>query len=125
MEVLMTIEHSQPGTRWRGLGYLFGFPLYAVDFFVAAGEEEQRTGKFVERDFYSISTFVAAERHFVWAVSKGHEEREEDRAIKSRAALILAKYQKRRARYIGPGKRGVVKMLRDWLNDVGVCRSPA
>jgi len=48
MEVLMTIEHSQQSHRWRGLGYLFGFPLYGVDFFVAAGEEEQRTGKFVE-----------------------------------------------------------------------------
>jgi hypothetical protein len=117
MEVLMTIEHSQQNLRWRGLGYLFGFPLYAVDFFVAAGEEEQRTGKFVERDFYSIPTFVAAERRFVWAVPKGHEEREEDRAIKSRAAMILAEYQKWRARYVGPGKPGVVKMLRDWLNN--------
>jgi hypothetical protein len=125
MEVLMTIEHSQQSQRWRGLGYLFGFPLYAVDFFVAAGEEEQRTGKFVERDFYSIPTFVAAERQFVWAVPKGHEDRDEDRVIKSRAASILAEYQKRRARYIGPGKRGVTKMLRDWLNDSGACRSPA
>jgi hypothetical protein len=125
MEVLMTIEHSQESPRWRGFGYLFGYPLYAVDFFVSAGEEKQRTGKFVERDFYSLPTFVAAERQFVWAVPKGHEEREEDRAIKSRAALILAEYQKRRARYIGPGKRGVVKMLRDWLNDDGACRSPA
>jgi hypothetical protein len=79
----------------------------------------------VERDFYSIPTFVAAERQFVWAVPKGHEESEEDRAMKSRAALILAEYQKRRARYIGLGKRGVVKMLRDWHNDDGICRSPA
>ncbi len=125
MEVLMTIEHSHQSHRWRGLGYLFGFPLYAVDFFVAAGEGEQRTGKFVERDFYSIPTFAATERHFVWAVPKGHEEREEDHAMKDRAALILAEYQKRRARYVGPGKRGVIKMLRDWLNDGGVCRSPA
>jgi hypothetical protein len=117
MEVLMTIEHSQPSHRWRGLGYLFGFPPYAVDFFVAAGEEEQRTGKFVERDFYSIPTFVAAERHFVWAVPIGHEERKEDCTIKSRAELILAEYQKRRSRDIGPGKRGVVKMLRDWLGN--------
>jgi hypothetical protein len=125
MEVLMTIEHSQESPRWRGFGYLFGYPLYAVDFFVAAGEEKQRTGKFVERDFYSVPTFVTAERQFVWAVPKGHIEREEDRAIKSRAALILAEYQKQRARYIGPGKRGVVKMLRDWLKDEGACRPPA
>jgi len=46
-------------------------------------------------------------------------------AIKSRAALILAEYQKRRARYVGPGKRGVVKMLRDWLNDGRDRCSPA
>jgi hypothetical protein len=37
MEVLTTIEYSQPNIRWRGYGYLFGFPLYAVDFFVTAG----------------------------------------------------------------------------------------
>jgi hypothetical protein len=42
-------------------------------------------------------------------------------ALKSRAALILAEYQKRRSRDIGPGKRGVVKMLRDWLNDGKDC----
>jgi hypothetical protein len=125
MEALMTIEHSQESPRWRGFGYLFGYPLYAVDFFVAASEEKQWTGKFVERDFYSVPTLVAAERQFVWAVPKGHQEGEEDRAIKSRAAQILAEYQKRRAQYIGPGKRGVVKMLRDWVNDDGACRPPA
>jgi hypothetical protein len=32
---------------------------------------------------------------------KGHQEREEDRAIKSRAAMILDEYRRRRARYIG------------------------
>jgi hypothetical protein len=124
MEVLMTIEHSQQDLRWRGLGHLFGFPLYAVDFFVAAGEDQQRTGKFVERDFYSIPTFVADERHFVWAVPKGHEEREEDRVIKARAAKILESYKKRRAKYIGDGKQGVVKLLREWFDDgKGVCSS--
>jgi hypothetical protein len=50
----MAIEYSQSGPRWRGYGYLFGFPLYAVDFFVNAGESEKQTGKFVERDFLSI-----------------------------------------------------------------------
>jgi hypothetical protein len=37
--------------------------------------------------------------------------------------MILAEYQKRRARYIGPGKPGVVKMLRDWLNDGKDCQA--
>lgn len=117
IETLMAVEYSANGPRWRGYGYLFGFPHSAVDFFVAAGEEQERTGKFVERDFYSIPSFVADKRQFVWAVPKGNAETDEDRAIKARAGLILAEYKKRRARYIGPGKRGVVELLRDWFDD--------
>jgi hypothetical protein len=96
-----------------------------VDFFVAAGEEELRTGKFVERDIYSILTFAAAERDFVRAMPKVHKEGEEDLTIKARTALILAEYQKRRVWYIGPDKQDVVKVLRNWLSDGDFCRSPA
>lgn len=117
IETLLAIEYADEGPRWRGYGYLFGFPQYAVDFFVAAGEEQSRTGKFVTRDFYSIPTLVANQRQFVWAVPKGHAESDDDRALKARAAPILAEYQKRRARYIGAGKRGVVELLRDWFDD--------
>lgn len=117
LETLIAIEYRANSPRWRGFGYLFGFPVPAVDFFVAAGEVHERTGKFVERDFYSIPTFVAGQHQFVWAVPKGYAESDEDRAIKQRAALLLAEYQKRRARYVGPGKRGVARMLRDWLDD--------
>lgn len=117
MEVLMAIEYSQPGPRWRGYGYLFGFPLYAVDFFVNAGESEKQTGKFVERDFFSIPTFQAEKHQFVWAVPKGYVEQDEDRAIRARATEILAMYRERRARFIGIGKPGVSELLRDWFDD--------
>ncbi len=117
MEVLMAIEYSQPGPRWRGYGYLFGFPPYAVDFFVNAGESEKQTGKFVERDFLSIPTFGAEKHQFVWAVPKGYVEQDEDRAIRARAAEILAAYRERRARFIGAGKPGVSELLRDWFDD--------
>ncbi|MBL8169011.1 MAG: hypothetical protein JNJ50_12690, partial [Acidobacteria bacterium] len=117
MEVLMAIEYGQPGPRWRGYGYLFGFPPYAVDFFVNAGETEKQTGKFVERDFLSIPTFGAEKHHFVWAVPKGYAEQDEDRAIRARAAEILADYRERRARFIGVGKPGVSELLRDWFDD--------
>lgn len=117
MEVLMAIEYSQPTSRWRGYGYLFGFPPYAVDFFVNAGESEKQTGKFVERDFLSIPTFGAEKHHFVWAVPKGYVEQDEDRAIRARAAEILAAYRERRARFIGAGKPGVSELLRDWFDD--------
>lgn len=117
MEVLMAIEYSQPGPRWRGYGYLFGFPLYAVEFFVNAGESEKQTGKFAERDFFSIPTFKAENHQFVWAVPKGYVEQDEDRAIRARATEILAMYRERRARFIGMGKPGVGELLRDWFDD--------
>ncbi len=117
MEVLMAIEYSQPGLRWRGYGYLFGFPLYAVEFFVSAGESEKQTGKFVERDFFSIPTFKAEKHQFVWAVPKGYVEQDEDRVIRARATEILAMYRERRARFIGMGKPGVSELLRDWFDD--------
>ena len=50
MEVLTAIEWSERGPRWRGQGYLYGYPDYAVDFFVEAGEAEARGGAFVPRD---------------------------------------------------------------------------
>lgn len=117
LETLMAIEYSTPGPRWRGQGYLFGFPEYAVDFFVNAGETQEQTKQFVKREFYSIPTFLATERRFVWAVPVGHQERDEDRALKHKAETILSEYKRRRTRYIGAGKPGVVKMLRDWLTE--------
>lgn len=123
MEVLMAIEYSQPGSRWRGYGYLFGFPSHAVDFFVSAGESEKQTGKFVERDFLSIPTFGAEKHQFVWAVPKGYTEQDDDRAIRARAAEILAAYRERRARFIGAGKPGVSELLRGWFDDgKGFCQ---
>lgn len=117
MEVMMAIEYAAQSPRWRGQCYLFGFPGYAVDFYVTAGEAQERTGKMVERDIYSAPTFIADEHHFVWAVPKGHEENDEDRAIKMRAVKILESYKRRRAKYIGEGKPGDTKLQRDWFDD--------
>ena len=117
MEILMAIEYSAQGPRWRGQGSLFGFPDQAVDFFVMAGEEQEKTGKMVARDFISIPTFVSPTNRFVWAVPKGYEQQEADRQLRARAEEIFNQYKERRAKYIGPGKPGVVRLLRDWLNE--------
>ena len=116
MEVLTTIEWSERGSRWRGQGYLYGYPDYAVDFFVESGEAEARGGAFVPRDPIRIPTFAAgADRsNFVWTVAKNHTDNDADRAIRTRAAQILAAYTARRDRYIGPGKPGAFALLRDW-----------
>lgn len=115
MEVVMAVEHAEPSDRHRGYGYLFGYPKYAVDFFVQAAEHQQRTGEFVERDFFHVPTYERETNLFVWAVPKGHIPNSEDLAIRARAEQILQAYRARREQFIGEGKQGVVELLRDWL----------
>jgi len=128
MEVLTAIEWSDRGPRWRGQGYLYGYPDYAVDFFVESGEAEARGGAFVPRDPIRVPTFGASpdRSNFVWTVPKEHQQNDADRAIVDRAAQILAAYTERRARYIGAGKPGPFALIRDWYcgGGAGPC-SPA
>lgn len=114
LDVLYAVEYNETGARFGGYGFLFGYPDYAVEFFVKSSEEEEFSGKFVERDFYSLPTFVG-ENRFVYAVPKGHVENETDRVLRGKAEQIFNEYKRRRAAYIGPGKKGVVAMMRDWF----------
>lgn len=121
LQVLYAVEPDETGARFGGYGYLFGYPDYAVRFFVQAADEEEFSGKFVERDFYSISTFENEKNRFVYAVPKGHKETEFDLNLKRNAEKILADYKTRRKKYVGDGKKGVVEMLRDWFCKDGKC----
>ncbi len=124
LETLMTIEFSEASARFRGLGLLYGYPQYAVDFFVTASEEQARTGRFVVRDFVGSPTFARQERGVVYAVAKGHEENEADRALRGRFEKILQDYRARREKFIGEGKAGVVALLRDWFCKGEQCAAP-
>lgn len=117
LQALFAVEYDQTGARFGGYGYLFGYPDYAVSFFVNAADEEEFTGKFVERDFLSIPTFSSPTNRFVYAVPKGHAENDADRALKEKALKIFEEYKKRRAEYIGEGKKGPAQMMRDWLGN--------
>lgn len=117
LEVLYAAEYDESGAREGIYGYLFGYPDYAVRFFVDSSNEEKFSGRFVERDFRSIPTFARETNAFVYAVPKGQMENDVDRALRARAEPVFASYKKRRAEYIGEGKRGVVEMLRDWFCD--------
>lgn len=111
--------------RFGGYGYLFGYPDEAVNFFVAAAAEEEFTGKFVERDFYSAPTVSKSTNGFVWAVPKNNVETESERMIKNRATRIYNEYRARREKYIGENKKGAVELLRDWFcAEAGKCLPP-
>jgi hypothetical protein len=115
LEVLYAMEYDETGAREGGYGYMFGYPDYAVRFFVESSNEEKFTGRFVERDFRSIPTFARETNAFVYAVPKGQVENEVDKTLRAQAERIFTSYKRRRAEYIGEGKRGVVEMLRDWF----------
>ncbi len=107
LSVAMLLERARPEDANRGLGYLYGYPRYAVDFF--CDKKKSRTC-----DYFSVPTFSGK---FVYAVPKGSKPRLEDIAFKESARLILGEYKRRRAAYIGPGKPGPAKLLRDWFDD--------
>ncbi len=113
MDALKTVEQAARAPRWRGYGYLFGYPDAAVDFFVAAGESQDATGEFVARDFAHIPTYARDTGAFTWAVPKGHEETAEEKRLRAAALSVLDDYRARRARLIGDGKPGVVALLRE------------
>jgi hypothetical protein len=117
IEVVMAIEVDATPRRSRAYGHLFGYPPAAVDFFVAAETEMRHTKQFVVRDFRHVPVYSGSQNRFVYAVPKGSEETDADRALRARCAPILAAYQARRDKYIGPGKPGVAALIRDWFDD--------
>jgi hypothetical protein len=117
IEALMAIEHDPTSARLRGYGYLFGYPDYAVDFFVSASDSQKATGTFVERDFISLPT-VLGERHFVYAAPKGHQPNTADTALRAAAEIVFQDYTARRARHIKDGSpSGVLALVREWFDD--------
>jgi len=111
-EVLAIVERLPRLDRFRGYGYLFGYPDEAVDFFVRAAEAEQSTGERVPREFAHVPTHAAEKHRFVWAVPAGHVEDSAERDLRARAAPILERYRALRERFIGPDKPGAADLLR-------------
>lgn len=118
-------ENDDTSARNRALGYLYGYPKPAVDFFVASMDEGKGEKKVTPRDFRQIPTFAAPSGQFVYAVPKGTPESPEDIGLRTEAGRILAEYKERRARYIGADKPGVIALLRDWFDGGNGQYSPA
>lgn len=101
-EIVAIVDRLPRADRWRAYGLLFGYPNYAIDFFVEATERARAGGGEVgpgkDREFYHIATSSACEGQFTWAVPLGHVERDEDRAIRQRAEAILTAYRSAAAR---------------------------
>ena len=123
-DLVAAVEYAERAPRWRGYGYLFGYPDAAVDFFVEAGEEGDRTGRLVPRDFRRIETVRQFPETrggppvlsaFVYAVPKGAPPSADDLRLQTAAAPLLARYRMARARYITPDSSGALLLWRAWF----------
>ncbi len=99
--VVSTIENAGIYERYRGYGYLFGYPDYAVDFFVEASHTRRDIQKPTPRNFFNIPTHQSKEGYFVYAYPKDYEpSREVDSLLYHRSMQVLERYEKLRDRYL-------------------------
>ena len=87
--VITVVENAEKYKRFEGYGYLFGYPQYAVDFFVEAARSQDETGEFVSRSFFQMPVYSGEDSRFVYAIPKNSEPRPEDLAIRKEAKNIL------------------------------------
>lgn len=113
--VISVIENEERLERYRGYGYLFGYPEHAVTFFVEAARSEELTKQFVKRDFFQIPVSSGKAGHFVYAVPKGYAPTEADSALYRRATTTLSAYQARRSKYLrADSTLRALELLEEW-----------
>ncbi len=115
--VLTVTEFEEKLERYRGYGYLFGYPEHAITFFVEAARSQDSTGVFVKRDFFQIPVYSGKEGHFVYAVPKGYTPTESDSVIYRTAVDALERYKRIRTKYLNAdGRLRAIDLLRDACN---------
>ena len=100
-EIVEIVDRMPRDDRWRGYGYLYGYPDEAVDFFIEAGiaaDEGGEMGPGKDRQFTQIPTYAADSGRFTYAVPLEHVSTVADQALADRAAAILAAYVESRPR---------------------------
>ena len=99
-EIVAIVDRMPRDDRWRGYGYLFGYPDHAVDFFVEAGlaaEDGREVGPGKDRQFIQIPTSAADSGRFTYAVPPDHVSTLADQRLANDAAMILAAYTERKS----------------------------
>ncbi|MCC5913977.1 MAG: hypothetical protein JJU46_06345 [Balneolaceae bacterium] len=120
--MIQTMEYESSSSRFRGYGYLYGYPGHAVDFFVEAAESESETGEFVSRDFIQMPVVSGRSGMFVYAVPEGHELNEADREIEEKAHENVRRFNERASEYYEGETFDAESFLRDlfiemsWVN---------
>lgn len=96
--MLIKIENANMPDRYRALGYLFGYPDYAVDFFVEASVKGKESGELVPRQFFQIPTLKSKTGHFVYALPLDYKIGQADSLLYKKAEETLEKFKRERAK---------------------------
>lgn len=116
-QVITIIEYEIKYDRWRGYGYLFGYPSYAVDFFVSSGQQQDSTGEFVKRDFFQIPVYAGEHGHFTYAMPKDYKPGVTDSLLYNSAVDVLSRYKTLRTRYADAKGFKAVKLWKKSLKN--------
>jgi hypothetical protein len=111
------IENAGVYERYRGYGYLFGYPDHAVDFFVDASLALDTSGEFVARRFFNIPVYAGREGYFVYANPEDYTPSAADSAIYYRAQDVLSRYAELRGNYLNADSTlQAYRLLRDFFH---------
>ncbi|OEK04013.1 hypothetical protein [Roseivirga misakiensis] len=113
--ILTALEFEEKNDRYRAYGYLFGYPEHAVDFFVNASLSTEKSGKFVERDFFHMPVAAGDQGYFTYAIPKGYTPTKVDSTIYKRADFILKDYLNKKSNYrLTDGEIDVYTLISDY-----------
>lgn len=98
--VVTTVENADRYERLRAYGYLFGYPEYAINFFVEAFETNDRTHKFTKRNFFQIPAYATDKGAFVYAYPPNHTPNNIDSTLYFKAEKVLKQYKALRKDYL-------------------------
>lgn len=99
--VASMVENADRYERYRAYGYLFGYPDYAVDFYVKASLIQVQTKKFPERTFFQIPVYKGDSGYFVYAYPKNHTPTASvDSVLYNKAVGVLDDYKNIRNKYL-------------------------
>ena len=90
--IISVMEYENQLDRYRGYGYLYGYPDHAVDFFVEAAKKDKATGEFVEREFINLPVVSEESGRFVYAVKEGHDLTSSDEKLREKAQANVDLY---------------------------------
>ena len=113
---LAIIETSSDFERWRGYGYLFGYPDHAVDFFNVSSDVSKKTGNQLERNFFRIPTYNPKHSNFTYEYAKDHVPTADvDSVLYYRSAEVLETYKRLRDKYTNAnGSVRAYELLKDY-----------